>query len=142
MSLTDHFLMSRQDTPVNHPLQSQSPPIAIDPSLALYPSYYAYQHPQQQQQQMHPHPHPLPHPNLALPQHYSSPSSQGSESIGTPPMDHMSFSSENNVKRSSSAITNNVASGSRKKVRKDDDDEPSPIPEKEEIKAKPTRGAR
>jgi hypothetical protein len=57
-------------------------------------------------------------------------------------MDHMSFSSENNIKRSSSAMANSVAGGSRKKVRKDDDDEPSPIPEKEEVKAKPTRGAR
>jgi hypothetical protein len=129
-------IMSRQDTPVNHSMQpSQSPPIPLDPSLALYPAYYTYQH----QQQMH----PPPHPSLALPPHYSSPSSQGSESIGTPPMDHMSFSSENNVKRSSSAMANSIASGSRKKVRKDDEDESqSPVVEKEEVKAKPTRGAR
>jgi hypothetical protein len=82
--------------------------------------------------------------HLALPPHYSSPSSQGSESIGTPPMDHMSFNNPENIKRPSSSIANSNASGSRKKVRKDEEDEStqSLVAEKEEGKAKPTRGAR
>ncbi|KAF7986615.1 hypothetical protein HWV62_26410 [Athelia sp. TMB] len=69
----------------------------------------------------------------------SSPSSQGSETVGTPP-DHM-YSSNNNGKRPSSSLSGDV----RKKSRKDDEDDEveSPSVEKEEGgKAKPTRGSR
>ena len=125
--------MSRQDTSASHSMPPpQSPSIPIDPSLALYPPYYSYQPPQQMHTQ-----------HLALPPHYSSPSSQGSESIGTPPLDHISFPSENNIKRPASTIANNNATGSRKKIRKDEEEgSQSPAAEREEGKAKPTRGAR
>ena len=110
-----------------------SPPIQIDPALALYPPYYS--HYQQ-------HPSQLQH-HLSLPPNYSSsPSSQGSDTIGTPPTEIMMYpasSSNGNGKRPASA--NNM--DSRKKARKDDDSETqSPVAEKEEVKTKPTRGSR
>ena len=71
----------------------------------------------------------------------SSPSSQGSDTIGTPPTKIMMYpasSSNANGKRPSSS--NNM--DSRKKARKDDDSETqSPVEEKEEVKAKPTGGS-
>ncbi|KDR73689.1 hypothetical protein GALMADRAFT_251485 [Galerina marginata CBS 339.88] len=110
-----------------------SPSIPIDPALALYPPYYS-------SYQQH-HPAHIPQ-HLSLPPNYSSPSSQGSDTIGTPPTEHMYPSSSSNVngKRPSSSISMNE---SRKKARKDDEsDVQSPAAEKEEVKAKPTRGSR
>ncbi|KAF8912152.1 fungal-specific transcription factor domain-containing protein [Gymnopilus junonius] len=109
-----------------------SPGIPIDPALALYPPYYStYQH----------HPPPIPQ-HLSIPPNYSSPSSQGSDTIGTPPTEHMypsSASANMNGKRPASSISND----SRKKPRKDDEsDVHSPAADKEEVKAKPTRGSR
>jgi len=53
-----------------------------------------------------------------------------------------SSSSNLNGKRPSSSISNSNMSESRKKARKDDESEASPVAEKEEVKAKPTRGSR
>ncbi|KAF8163657.1 fungal-specific transcription factor domain-containing protein [Crassisporium funariophilum] len=112
-----------------------SPSIPIDPALALYPPYYSsYQQ----------HPAHIPQ-HLSLPPNYSSPSSQGSDTIGTPPTEHMYPSSSSNLngKRPSSSISNGNMNDSRKKARKDDEsDVHSPGVEKEEVKAKPTRGSR
>ena len=110
-----------------------SPPIQIDPALALYPPYY--NHYQQ-------HPSQLQH-HLSLPPNYSSsPSSQGSDTIGTPPTEIMMYpASSSNVNGKRPSSSNNM--DSRKKARKDDDSETqSPTAEKEEVKAKPTRGSR
>ncbi|KAJ6531154.1 fungal-specific transcription factor domain-containing protein [Mycena capillaripes] len=105
-----------------------SPSIPIDPALSLYPPYY-HSYPPQHQQHVPPH--------LSLPHSYSSPSSQGSDTIGTPPM--YPSSANSNGKRPGSAVSN----GNSKKARKDDDDEPqSPTADKDEGKAKPTRGSR
>ncbi|KAJ6531569.1 fungal-specific transcription factor domain-containing protein [Mycena vulgaris] len=105
-----------------------SPSIPIDPALSLYPPYY-HSYPPQHQQHVPPH--------LSLPHNYSSPSSQGSDTIGTPPM--YPSSANVNGKRPGSAVSN----GTSKKARKDDDDEPqSPMADKDEGKAKPTRGSR
>jgi hypothetical protein len=113
-----------------HP--SQSPPMPIDPALAIYPPYYAYQQPGPQQH--------LPQ-HLTLGQNYSSPSSQGSDTIGTPPAERLSPKQGNiNGKRPSPP----TGGDSRKKPRKDYDEEvlgPGMMPEKEE-KVKPTRGSR
>ncbi|KAL6298611.1 fungal-specific transcription factor domain-containing protein [Sparassis latifolia] len=83
----------------------------------------------------------MPPPPLALSASLSSPSSQ-SETVATPPNDHMSIASaSSNGKRP--APTSSV--DSRKKARKDDDAESivSPTNEKgEEPKTKPTRGSR
>ncbi|KAG5653537.1 hypothetical protein H0H81_012478 [Sphagnurus paluster] len=99
----------------------------------MYPPYYShYQHGPPQHLPQH----------LALPPNYSSPSSQGSEALGTPPGEHMYGSppSNTNGKRPAS---NGGPSDSRKKPRKDESSEPqSPAGEKEETKAKPTRGSR
>ncbi|KAF7440277.1 hypothetical protein PC9H_000621 [Pleurotus ostreatus] len=125
------YPMSPQESSMSHSMQPPpSPSIPIDPALALYPPYYSYQ-----QQAQH-----IPH-HLSLPPNYSSPSSNGSDTIGTPPIEHMSFSSNGNGKRPASAAASN---DSRKKVRKDDDLDVarSPTIEKEEPKAKPTRGSR
>lgn len=71
-----------------------------------------------------------------MPPNMSSPSSQGSETIGTPP--DMSYSNSNGKRPSSFLVR-----GSGKRVRQDDeDDSQSPMAEKEDIKAKPTRGSR
>ncbi|OBZ65745.1 Protein priB [Grifola frondosa] len=120
---------------ITHQMQSPpSPSIPIDPALALYPpQYYQYQHAQ----------HHMPPPHLTLPASLSSPSSQGSETMGTPPNDPMNFPGSNgNGKRPASS--NSISTDSRKKPRKDEDGEAqSPATEKgEEPKAKPTRGSR
>ncbi|TDL24905.1 hypothetical protein BD410DRAFT_744627 [Rickenella mellea] len=136
--------MSQQhDGGMPPPMQpSQSPPMQMDPSLSLYqPSFYPYpQQQQQQQQQQAIH----PHMNMA----HSSPSSQGSESLGTPPADSVSSSSRQsnnlNGKRSSSNL-NGSAGNNRKKLRRDDADEDedmSPAADKDEGKVKATRGSR
>ena len=100
-----------------------SPNIPIDPALALYPSYYSNYHP--------------PPKQISLPQNYSSPSSQGSD------MEHIYQSSNINGKRPALSLSNSPMNDSRKKAREDDEsDTRSPIPEKAEVKAKPTRGSR
>ncbi|KAJ7824695.1 hypothetical protein B0H13DRAFT_2241306 [Mycena leptocephala] len=121
--------LSHQDHLMSHSMQPPpSPSIPIDPALSLYPPYY-HSYPPQNQQHVPPH--------LSLPHNYSSPSSQGSDTIGTPPM--YPSSANSNGKRPGSAVSN----GTSKKARKDDDDEPqSPSADKEEGKAKPTRGSR
>jgi hypothetical protein len=119
--------------PIAHHMQPQPHPdsIPIDPALSMYSStYYTYQQ----------------HPPPMMPQHHlmtaslSSPSSQGSETMGTPPMEQYSLHGTNsNGKRPSSSMTDD----SRKKARKDDDGEgPNASAEKDEVKAKPTRGSR
>ncbi|KAJ4000489.1 fungal-specific transcription factor domain-containing protein [Lentinula boryana] len=117
--------------------QPPSPSIPIDPALALYPPYY---HSYQQQPQQH-----LP-PHLSIAPNYPSPSSQGSDTIGTPPTEHMypSGSSFNvNGKRPASATSTASGGEAVKKARKDDGSSEvrSPTAEKEE-KPKPTRGSR
>ncbi|OSD08461.1 hypothetical protein PYCCODRAFT_1462684 [Trametes coccinea BRFM310] len=123
--------------PMAHHMQQPppSPPIPIDPALALYPPQY-YPYPQQS------HQHVMPPPHLAIPANLSSPSSHGSETVGTPPNDTISFSSNANGKRPASASS--VSHDSRKRARQDDDGDPqSPTTERgEEPKAKPTRGSR
>ncbi|KAI0672819.1 fungal-specific transcription factor domain-containing protein [Trametes maxima] len=121
--------------PMAHHLQQPppSPPIPIDPALALYqPQYYPYQQPH----------HQMPPPHLTLSASLSSPSSHGSETVGTPPNDTISFSSNANGKRPASS--NSVSNDSRKRARQDDDADPqSPTTERgDEPKAKPTRGSR
>ncbi|GJE87047.1 Zn(II)2Cys6 transcription factor [Phanerochaete sordida] len=104
--------------------------IPIDPALSMYSnSYYSYQQP----------------PPPMVPQHLmtaslSSPSSQGSEAMGTPPMEQYQLHGVNgNGKRPSSSMTDD----SRKKSRKDDDlDGPGTSNDKDEVKTKPTRGSR
>ncbi|KAH9931689.1 uncharacterized protein BXZ73DRAFT_90131 [Epithele typhae] len=84
----------------------------------------------------------MPPPHLTLSASLSSPSSHGSETIGTPPNDTISFSSNANGKRpaSSASMTND---GRNKRPRQDDDEAQSPSTEKgDEPKAKPTRGSR
>jgi hypothetical protein len=112
----------------------ESPGIALDPSLSLYSSQFASY--QQHTQPAYPTP-------LAFPTSYSSPSSQGSDTIGTPPMDPMYSSISNaNGKRPASTVSTVNLNESRKKSRTEDDfDESSPPAEKEE-KVKPTRGSR
>ena len=135
LQLTHHQDFSMHNDPsLSQSMPSpSSPPIQIDPALALYPPYYS--HYQQ-------HPSQLQH-HLSLPPNYSSsPSSQGSDTIGTPPTEIMMYpASSSNVNGKRPSSSNNM--DSRKKARKDDDSETqSPAAEKEEVKAKPTRGSR
>ncbi|KAJ7080387.1 fungal-specific transcription factor domain-containing protein [Mycena belliarum] len=137
VSYSDPLPYAHQEISLSHPEHSMShhsmqpppsPSIPIDPALSLYPPYY-HSYPPQHQQHVPPH--------LSLPHNYSSPSSQGSDTIGTPPMYHTSANV--NGKRPASSVSN----GTSKKARKDDDDEPqSPMADKDEGKAKPTRGSR
>ncbi|KAF9053126.1 fungal-specific transcription factor domain-containing protein [Panaeolus papilionaceus] len=131
-----HDFQMHSDQSINHNMQPPpSPSIPIDPALALYPPYYA---------NYHQHPGHIPQ-HLSLPPNYSSPSSGGSDTIGTPPTEHMYPSSSSNVngKRPASSISNATSSDNRKKARKDDGSEAqSPEAGKEEVKAKPTRGSR
>ncbi|KAI0077103.1 hypothetical protein K474DRAFT_1621646 [Panus rudis PR-1116 ss-1] len=116
---------------------SSSSSIPIDPALALYPpSYYSYS--QQSQPQFAPQ-------QLAIPPSLSSPSSQASDTVGTPPVDSTAFAGPNvNGKRPSSSLASENTNDSRKKARQDDLGEgTSERGEKtEEVKAKPTRGSR
>ncbi|KAI0780530.1 fungal-specific transcription factor domain-containing protein [Trametes elegans] len=84
----------------------------------------------------------MPPPHLTLSASLSSPSSHGSETVGTPPNDTISFSSNANGKRPASS--NSVSTDSRKRPRQDEDGDPqSPATERgDEPKAKPTRGSR
>ncbi|KAG6828107.1 hypothetical protein H0H92_009192 [Tricholoma furcatifolium] len=106
---------------MSHPHSNNGPPpaIPIDPALTLYPPYYP------QYNQHLPHQHHL---------YVSSPSSQGSDTLGTPPTEHM-YPSNVNGKRPAS--TDTLASDARKKSRKDEESE-----EKDEPKQKSTRGSR
>lgn len=106
----------------------------IDPTLSLYPSYYQYQHQPQHQ--------PMSH-HLPLPHNLSSPSSQGSDTIGTPPTETMSFSPPDTNGKRPSSLVSGLGDSSRKKARIDDSaDGASPAAEKDEPKPKSTRGAR
>ncbi|KAJ8589697.1 hypothetical protein M405DRAFT_817576 [Rhizopogon salebrosus TDB-379] len=103
----------------------------IDPALSLFPPYY-YQQPQQQHMNQH----------FAVPQSLSSPSSQGSDTMGTPPTDNIPYPGEAS-KRPSSSLVGAMGEGSRKKVRIDDSiDGQSPAADREEPKPKSTRGSR
>ncbi|KAI0362543.1 hypothetical protein OH77DRAFT_1388652 [Trametes cingulata] len=84
----------------------------------------------------------MPPPHMNLSASLSSPSSHGSETVGTPPNDTISFSSNANGKRPASS--NSLSNDSRKRARQDDDADPqSPTTERgDEPKAKPTRGSR
>ncbi|KAJ3850230.1 fungal-specific transcription factor domain-containing protein [Lentinula lateritia] len=139
LSLSSQDYDMSQDHSLPHLNQPPpSPSIPIDPSLALYSPYY---HSYQQQPQQH-----LP-PHLSIAPNYPSPSSQGSDTIGTPPTEHMyptgSSSSNANGKRPASAISTASGSEAVKKARKDDElsEIRSPTADKEE-KPKPTRGSR
>ena len=125
-----------------HSMQPPSHPssMPLDPTLAIYPSYFPYQQPQQQHQlQQHPR---MSAQHLPMPT-VSSPSSQGSESHATPPMDQAYPAANGSRKRHSSALTAAGTADSRKKARQDDDDDSqSPTADKDEAKAKPTRGSR
>ena len=122
------YQMSQQDSSM-HPPSNHSSSIPIDPALALYPPYYS--------QPNYQAPPPLPH-HLSLPPNYSSPSSQGSDTLGTPPTEPM-YPHVSNGKRPASI----TAGDARKKARKDDNhEEQSPPADKDEVKAKSTRGSR
>lgn len=117
-----------------------APPINIpvDPALGIYPSYYPYQQPQQHHQRM-------PPPHLMLAPNASSPSSQGSESMGTPPMDQISYHAPNaNGKRPSSSLVGGGGGDTRKRSRKEDEEDSprSVTADRDEGKPKPTRGSR
>lgn len=123
-----------------HVPQSMQPPpspnIPIDPALALYsPNNYYSQQYQQQHHSQHQHPQ-----QLSLAPSLSSPSSQASESISTPPTEQMSFAGPQ--KRPSSASTTDAEG--RKRPRKDEEPEagPSNGAKPGEPKTKPTRGSR
>ncbi|KAF5373845.1 hypothetical protein D9758_000913 [Tetrapyrgos nigripes] len=130
ISPNDYFpqdYMSPQDQSGSMP--PPSPSIPIDPALAMqYPPYY-----QSYAQSSH-----MP-PPLSMPPSYSSPSSQASDTISTPPADFVYPSPNGNGKRPASAISSS-SNDARKRSRKDDDPR-SPTAEKEE-KPKPTRGSR
>jgi hypothetical protein len=107
----------------------QSPPIPIDPALALYPSSYYPYHTQQQ--------HPQVSQQLSLVPGLSSPSSQASDTMSTPPTEQVSFSGSNK-RPSSSALDNDNDNSKRRK----EDDGASPSVDGSEPKSKPTRGSR
>ena len=117
----------------HHMQQPQHPDsIPIDPALSMYPSpYYSFQ--QQQQASMLPQ-------HLQLTASLDSPSSQGSDTVGTPPLDQFMHGTNNNGKRPPS----DLGSDSRKKSRKDDDAEGVGMStdKGDEVKTKPTRGSR
>ncbi|TFY76252.1 hypothetical protein EWM64_g7757 [Hericium alpestre] len=131
--LPDDHLQPPQHHPHHNQHQQQqqqsmqpppSPSIPIDPALALYPpTYYPQYHNTQMPQQ------------LSLGASLSSPSSQASEAVSTPPTEQMSaFAGPS--KRPASAATNDGGESSQKRMRADEDaagDEP---------KTKPTRGSR
>ena len=113
---------------LSHSMQPPSPPIPIDPALGLYPpSYYPY-HTQQQ--------HPQVSQQLSMVPGLSSPSSQASDTMSTPPTEQVSFSGTN--KRPSSSALDNDNDIKRRK----EDDGASPSVDGSEPKAKPTRGSR
>ncbi|KAH7889097.1 hypothetical protein F5I97DRAFT_1828349 [Phlebopus sp. FC_14] len=125
--------MDHQDYGISQPNMPPRRSPQIDPDLSLYPSYDPYQQPQQ---------HTGHH--LSLSKNLSSPSSQGSDTIGTPPTENMPYPSSNtNDKRPSSPLVGGLNDNSRKKAHTDDGtDGQSPSAEKEEPKPKSTRGSR
>lgn len=135
------FVMSMHHHDHGIPQPNMPPPRSpqIDPSLSLYPPYYtAYQH----QHQPQPHQQGMSH-HLSVPHNLSSPSSQGSDTIGTPPTENMSFSPPLPNGKRPSSIVSGLGDSSRKKARTDDStDGLSPSAEKDEPKPKSTRGAR
>jgi len=125
--------MSRRDpsgSRSQHSMQPPSTPIPIDPALSIsYPSYYQ-NYPQQQS-------HPNLQQHMAVSNSYSSPSSQGSDTLGTPPTEHkLAYAGNFSGKRPSSSLSND---DSRKRQRQE---EGSPATDKEEVKVKSTRGSR
>ncbi len=113
---------------LSHSMRPASSPIPIDPALSLYsPSYYPYhtqQHPQVPQQ-------------LSLVPSLSSPSSQASDTMSTPPTEQMSFSGPNKRPHSGTLDNDNDSSKRRR-----EDDGAAPSVDGSEPKAKPTRGSR
>src|SRR6266853_6148605 len=78
---------------LSHSMQPPpSPPIPIDPALALYPSSYYPYHTQQHPQQ------------LSMGPGLSSPSSQASDAMSTPPTEQLSFPGSNKRPPSSSTL--------------------------------------
>ena len=129
-----------EHTMAHHHMQGPpSPNIPIDPSLALYPPQYYQYAPQQPQQHMQ-------HQQVTIPVSLSSPSSNGSDTLGTPPVENLAYPIPHNMngKRPASSLASDHTTDSRKKARTDDNGEgPSEAPAKtEEVKAKPTRGSR
>src|SRR6266404_2131795 len=114
---------------LSHSMRPPSSPIPIDPALSLYPpSYYPYhtqQHPQGPQQ-------------LSLVPSLSSPSSQASDTMSTPPTEQMSFSGPNKRPPSTGTLDNDNDSSKRRR----EDDSAAPSADGSEPKAKPTRGSR
>jgi hypothetical protein len=117
-----------QDQHLSHSMRPPSSPIPIDPALSIYsPSYYPYhtqQHPQVPQQ-------------LSLVPSLSSPSSQASDAMSTPPTEQMSFSGPSKRPASTGALENDNDSKRRR-----EDDGAAPSADGSEPKAKPTRGSR
>lgn len=124
--------MHHQDHGIPQPNMHPPRSPQIDPALSMYPSYYQYQQ-HQQQQQVLPH-HLNPH-NL------SSPSSQGSDTIGTPPTESMSYSPPDTSGKRPSPLVAPLGDHSRKKARTDDPSDAA-TPPPDEPKPKSTRGAR
>ncbi|KAI0256586.1 fungal-specific transcription factor domain-containing protein [Lactifluus subvellereus] len=116
---------------LSHSMQPPpSPPIPIDPALALYsPSYYQY-HTQQQ--------HPQVPQQLSLVPGLSSPSSQASDAMSTPPTEQISFSGSSKRPPSASALDNDNDSNKRRR----EDEGTATSVDGSEPKAKPTRGSR
>ena len=114
---------------LSHSMRPPSSPIPIDPALSIYsPSYYPYhtqQHPQVQQQ-------------LSLVPSLSSPSSQASDTMSTPPTEQMSFSGPGKRPASTGALEHDNDSSKRRR----EDDGAAPSADGSEPKAKPTRGSR
>lgn len=122
---------------MNQPIaSSSSSSIPMDPALSMYSPQY-YQYPQSQQSHQH------LNPPSAVPTSLSSPSSQGSETMATPPTEYAASTSTNaNGKRPVSPRAQ--LSNGQKKPRKDEDVDEDVLAEKgdEPTKAKPTRGSR
>lgn len=132
---------SREPQAQQGPSPSSSSSVPIDPSLSMYGSQF---YPNTQYQ-----PRPLQPPQLNVTANLSSPSSQASETIATPPTEHRPTpgpsSMNSNGKRPASPAR--TQSGDvRKKTRKDDDGDEAGSPEGEKgddaPKQKSTRGSR
>jgi hypothetical protein len=115
---------------LSHSMQPpSSPPIPIDPALALYPSSYYPYHTQQ---------HPQVSQQLPLGPGLSPPSSQASDAMSTPPTEQMPFPGSNKRPPSSSTLDNDNDSNKRRK----EDDGTTGSVDGSEPKIKPTRGSR
>jgi hypothetical protein len=115
---------------LSHTMQPpSSPPIPIDPALALYPSSYYPYHTQQ---------HPQVSQQLPLGPGLSSPSSQASDAMSTPPTEPMPFPGSNKRPLSTNTLDNDNDSSKRRK----EDDGTAASADGGEPKAKPTRGSR